>query len=84
MWWMEIFNRMHDLVSRVGETEMITYRHQENGFRYLDDISADELESGVIWIYWMSHVTELSERLAERKQVVLYAMNVDYGKYHGQ
>src|ERR1700730_1211515 len=80
----QIFNRMHELVSKLADTELITYRYREDGFRFLDDIARDELKAGIIWLYWQAHVTELAERLAPLSRIVLYAMNTDYGKKNGQ
>src|SRR5690349_20558151 len=61
---MQIFHRAHELVSTVRETERITYRHREEGVRYLDDVDPAELEAGLVWVTWQSHVTELAGRLA--------------------
>jgi hypothetical protein len=80
----QIFNRARDLASRLRETELLTYRHREEGWRYLDDVPAVELAEGIVWVYWGAHVRELAERLQEHRQVVLYAMNDDYGRWHGQ
>lgn len=80
----QLFNRAAELAGRIREAEVLTYRHREEGARYLDDVPAAELAAGVVWIYWHSHVTELAERLAGHVRVVLYAMNTDYGRLHGQ
>jgi len=80
----QIFNRACELVGRMRETELVTYRHSEVGTRFLDDVPRSELEAGILWVYWSSHVRELAERLAGCPRVVLYGMNEDYGRHFGQ
>lgn len=80
----QIFNRAAELAGRLRDVEVLTYRHREAGTRYLDDVPAEELHAGLVWTYWSAHVTELSRRLAGHPRVVLYAMNTDYGRDHGQ
>lgn len=80
----QIFNRAHALASGVREAEMLTYRHREEGVRFLDDVDPKELESGLLWVTWQSHVTELAGRLARYPRVVLYAQNQDFGADQGQ
>lgn len=81
---MQIFHRAFELVSRTREAERITYRHREQGVRYLDDVDPAELEAGVLWVTWQAHVTELARRLARYPRVVLYAQNTDFGPHQGQ
>jgi glycosyltransferase involved in cell wall biosynthesis len=81
---MQIFHRAFDLVSQVREAERITYRHREDGVRYLDDVDPAELEPGLLWVTWQAHVTELAQRLARFPRVVLYAQNTDFGPDQGQ
>ena len=80
----QIFNRACELAGRMRETELVTYRHREAGHRYLDDVPRAELESGIVWVYWSSHLRELAERLAGCPRVAFYAMNEDYGRHFGQ
>lgn len=80
----QIFNRACALVNEHRETETVTYRHREEGYRYLDDIPIEELSHGIIWVTWQSHVTELAERLDPYERVVLYAQNTDFGARFGQ
>jgi glycosyltransferase involved in cell wall biosynthesis len=80
----QIFNRMYELVGKVRNSEIITYRHREKGYRYLDDIPSDELFSGIVWIHWQSHYRELSERLHPDVRIVAYPMNTSYGRRFGE
>lgn len=80
----QIFNRAAELVGRLREVETLTYRHREEGARYLDDVPATELAAGIVWVSWQSHVIELGRRLAGAPRVVLYAQNTDFGPENGQ
>jgi hypothetical protein len=81
---MQIFMHMHELVSKLRSAEIITYRHLEDGYRYLDDIPSDELGTGVLWVTWQSHIIELAKRLSAYSNVVLYAQAEDFGRDQGQ
>jgi len=80
----QIFNRAARLIGGMREAEVITYRQRETGARHLDDIPRAELATGVVWVTWQSHVTELARRLEDLPRVVLYAQNTDFGPAHGQ
>lgn len=80
----QIFRRAAALVGERRDAEVITYRHREEGRRFLDDVPREALAEGMVWITWQSHVIELAERLAGLPRVVLYAQNADFGRDHGQ
>ncbi len=80
----QIFNRAADLIGKIREAEVITYRERETGARHLDDVPREELAKGILWVTWQSHVTELSRRLEGFEHVVLYAQNIDFGATAGQ
>ncbi len=81
---LQIFLRMQDLVGKLRPTEIITYRHREDQYRYLDDVHPDELAVGTLWVTWQSHIIELEKRLSAHSNVVLYAQAEDFGRDHGQ
>jgi hypothetical protein len=81
----QIFNRTAELARSAGRpAEIVTYRLREDGHRFLDDVPVEELAESFVWIYWSTHLQELSERLPESARVVFYAMNTDYGEAAGQ
>jgi hypothetical protein len=81
---LQIFRRAFDLVANAGAAELVTYRHREHGIRFLDDVAADDLTNGFVWITWQAHVAELAERLPAGVRAVLFSQALDFGKRHGQ
>lgn len=76
----QIFNRNFEVVRSVRPAELITYRHREPGYRYLDDVPVDEFNAGQVWIHWQSHFPELAGRLSSVRPVAAFAQTDDIGR----